>query len=751
MRRLRNCTLVRGDCPVKSRGTLVVPGRGMWRRVVWLWVVCSVLLGCGTEATEPPARQLRAKLSGDSELVAMFELAEERTGTPAEVLATVAWVQTALTMRRAKAEVQGAHDHVPREHGLMAIGTGGLTTLERAAARSGYSESEIASEPLANIVAAASLLAVHDELRESLVAYGGDALANAVLRLLRDGWRGSDEHGQSVVVEGHGVEQGLGVLQLGLGYPGAIWNPAHSGNYTNASRGAGQINYVVIHTVQGSYAGCISWFKNPAANVSAHYVVRSSDGEVTQMVDDADIAHHDGCFNSESIGIEHEGYVEDPGKWYTPAMYKASAKLTAWLCDKYGIPKDRQHIMGHGETPDCSTHTDPGSGWDWDHYMHLVETGGVCQPQCAWDGNLINQDCSVTKCTAVGATCVSDGGLRCASVFCVEGGKTPAKDVCLPDGQLASCNPKGELKNLTKCDAGETCVTAGDETRCGLECVKQPVAGAESEPFQDMPASMFGHDEAIELRDAGIASGCSNDPPLFCAKCEMTRQAFVTWLVRAAKLSLIDPATPSFTDVPKTHTFYKEIETAAKHGIVSGYADGSFKPMRPMTRASAAALIARTRGWTAPTPLPESYTDVPPDHPFHDAIESLRAHCVTSGCNADGSAYCPNKLLTRASAAVLMARAFELASENACGPMTEPGPGAGGSAGAAGSGNGGWGGDGTASGGTSNANAPRTSGDDGGCSASGRAPQKESSWLWLALLVLALGRRGCPSHESLRN
>ena len=41
-----------------------------------------------------------------------------------------------------------------------------------------------------------------------------------------------------------------------------------------------------------------------------------------------------------SIGIEHEGFVDNPA-WFTDAMYRSSAALTRYLCDKYGIPKDR--------------------------------------------------------------------------------------------------------------------------------------------------------------------------------------------------------------------------------------------------------------------------------------------------------------------------------------------------------------------------------------------------------------------------
>ncbi|MFC7440257.1 N-acetylmuramoyl-L-alanine amidase [Laceyella putida] len=171
----------------------------------------------------------------------------------------------------------------------------------------------------------------------------------------------------------------LPVAQATPDYPGARWVAASSANYTTANRESdgNAINYVIIHTTQGSYAGTISWFQNPSAQVSAHYVIRSSDGEVTQMVQNKDIAWHAGNwdYNVHSVGIEHEGYVSDPA-WYTDAMYRASANLTRWLCDTYGIPKDRSHIIGHNQVPGA-THTDPGPNWDWNYYMSLVnQTGG---------------------------------------------------------------------------------------------------------------------------------------------------------------------------------------------------------------------------------------------------------------------------------------------------------------------------------------------------------------------------------------
>lgn len=157
---------------------------------------------------------------------------------------------------------------------------------------------------------------------------------------------------------------------------------ACSDNYSDYSRGSSSIDMVVIHTVQGSYSSCYNWFANCSAGASAHYVVRSSDGQITQMVKEADVAWHAGHWdtNLRSVGIEHEGYIDDPGTWYTDAMYTKSAALTADIASRQGVSLDRTHIIAHYEVPGCSSgsgggascHTDPGSGWDWDYYMALL-------------------------------------------------------------------------------------------------------------------------------------------------------------------------------------------------------------------------------------------------------------------------------------------------------------------------------------------------------------------------------------------
>jgi N-acetyl-anhydromuramyl-L-alanine amidase AmpD len=158
--------------------------------------------------------------------------------------------------------------------------------------------------------------------------------------------------------------------------------PANPNNYTQAYRPySNPINKIVIHVTQGSWSGAINWFQNPNSKVSAHYVVRSSDGFIGKTVLRKNIAWHAGNwgYNQTSIGIEHEGFVSDP-KWFTEAMYDSSAKLSAYVCRAYGIPIGRGHIIGHNEVP-YSTHTCPGPYWDWNKYMnYIMYYAGVMSP-----------------------------------------------------------------------------------------------------------------------------------------------------------------------------------------------------------------------------------------------------------------------------------------------------------------------------------------------------------------------------------
>ncbi|MCX5061552.1 MULTISPECIES: N-acetylmuramoyl-L-alanine amidase [unclassified Streptomyces] len=160
--------------------------------------------------------------------------------------------------------------------------------------------------------------------------------------------------------------------------PGAVdfrdarWVAASSANYRRADRPDDySIDRVVIHVTQGSFASAVKVFQDPGHQAAAHYIVRR-DGHITQMIRELDVAFHTGNreYNERSVGIEHEGFVERASS-FTDALYTNSARLTAGICGRYGIPVDREHIIGHVQVPGTD-HTDPGPHWDWDRYMKLV-------------------------------------------------------------------------------------------------------------------------------------------------------------------------------------------------------------------------------------------------------------------------------------------------------------------------------------------------------------------------------------------
>ncbi|MFF4804627.1 N-acetylmuramoyl-L-alanine amidase [Streptomyces sp. NPDC001351] len=157
-------------------------------------------------------------------------------------------------------------------------------------------------------------------------------------------------------------------------FRGAQWVAASPANYRRADRPDDySVDRVVIHVTQGGFASAVKAFQDPDHKAAAHYIVRK-DGHVTQMIRELDVAFHTGNreYNERSVGIEHEGFVEDRSS-FTDAMYASSARLTAAICRRYGIPVDREHIIGHVEVPGTD-HTDPGRYWDWDRYMGLVRS-----------------------------------------------------------------------------------------------------------------------------------------------------------------------------------------------------------------------------------------------------------------------------------------------------------------------------------------------------------------------------------------
>ena len=159
------------------------------------------------------------------------------------------------------------------------------------------------------------------------------------------------------------------------------------------SRNGWTPDIIVFHVCEGTYNGSISWLTNKDSGVSSHYVT-SKNGEITQLVDLDKAAWCNGTSTVEgakydyrratnslvrqrktnanyyTISIENEGYSykDNYGK-LTEKQYQAVLNLCKTLIEKYNIPIDRNHLIGHNEIVPKEKPNCPGPKFEWDRLI----------------------------------------------------------------------------------------------------------------------------------------------------------------------------------------------------------------------------------------------------------------------------------------------------------------------------------------------------------------------------------------------
>jgi hypothetical protein len=271
--------------------------------------------------------------------------------------------------------------------------------VDLAAALSGRSAVAVKTDPTANLDAGAALLAhLHSggtdlaSWQAAVTSLLGPYVSVEVFDDLRTGESRTTSTGEVITLAPQSLpaatpaQSRAGATAAAAAspdYPPANWVPASPSNYSTANRPHDYpVDMIIIHDTEGSYGSAIQEFQNGAVQASAHYVVGDA-GQLTQMVAERDIAWHAGNwdYNTRAIGIEHEGFASGPN-WYTTTMYDVSARLIASICSRWGVPMDRNHVIGHYQVPDPNNpgqyggaghHTDPGVNWNWPYYMGLAQ------------------------------------------------------------------------------------------------------------------------------------------------------------------------------------------------------------------------------------------------------------------------------------------------------------------------------------------------------------------------------------------
>ncbi|OAS13982.1 polysaccharide lyase family 8 super-sandwich domain-containing protein [Paenibacillus oryzisoli] len=135
----------------------------------------------------------------------------------------------------------------------------------------------------------------------------------------------------------------------------------------------------------------------------------------------------------------------------------------------------------------------------------------------------------------------------------------------------------------------------------------------------------------------------------FGAERSITRAEMATILTRVFDKTTTQ-AGIAYTDVESTHWAKDAIDQVARMGLMSGYPDGSFKSEQSITRAEMASIAAKLLT-VKPDAVGGSFADVV-DHWAQVAIKEVKAAGIISGY-ADGT-FRPEMRLTRAEAVVMI-------------------------------------------------------------------------------------------------
>jgi hypothetical protein len=134
--------------------------------------------------------------------------------------------------------------------------------------------------------------------------------------------------------------------------------------------------------------------------------------------------------------------------------------------------------------------------------------------------------------------------------------------------------------------------------------------------------------------------------------------------------------TAQFTDVPPGSTFHSFVICLACRNILSGYADGTFRPNANVTRGQLSKIVSNSAGYSEPHPE-QTFEDVTVGSTFHEFIERLasRGHISGYPCGGPGEPCIPpgNRPYFRPNADVTRGQTSKIAASAANLPAPPPG------------------------------------------------------------------------------
>ena len=126
---------------------------------------------------------------------------------------------------------------------------------------------------------------------------------------------------------------------------------------------------------------------------------------------------------------------------------------------------------------------------------------------------------------------------------------------------------------------------------------------------------------------------------------------------RIASYTLTVTTADQFSDVDTNDWFYNNVMRAVELGILSGYTDGTFKPMNNITRRDFAIMLAQSLGHDNDEEATSPFKDVADTDYGVSSIAYLYENEITVG-DSNGN-FNPDANITRQEAAIMLVKAFE--------------------------------------------------------------------------------------------
>jgi mono/diheme cytochrome c family protein len=162
--------------------------------------------------------------------------------------------------------------------------------------------------------------------------------------------------------------------------------------------------------------------------------------------------------------------------------------------------------------------------------------------------------------------------------------------------------------------------------------------------------------QILDLQDKGYIDGYTEQGKLlYKPDRNITREEFVTYLVKSKELFLSNETSSTMTDVSKSKR-KTYIITAIEYRLIDGYPDGTFRPDKPISRAEIAAVLSRSEALATPDAglAAAKFKDVTSSHWAYALIDAAASAGLFNGYE-DGT-FRPGNPITRAEAAAVLYR-----------------------------------------------------------------------------------------------